>query len=88
MPLINWISDEQLEKAVNDLLNKAKKAQNKVDKKFEKNVIDPFSALFSMSGFQMDYDTWYKNETARQAQKTLQNHIGAFHQNILGEAKQ
>lgn len=24
------------------------------------------------------------NETTRQAQKTLQNHIGDFHQNILG----
>lgn len=40
-----------------------------------------------MSGFGIDYDTWLKSETTRQAQKTLQNHIGDFHQNILGYSK-
>ena len=54
---------------------------------FGKNVIDPFAALFEMSGFEIDYDTWLKSETTRQAQKTLQNHIGDFHQNILGYSK-
>ncbi|MFO7656173.1 MAG: Eco47II family restriction endonuclease [Bacteroidales bacterium] len=39
-----------------------------------------------MSGFEIDYDTWLKSETTRQAQKTLQNHIGDFHQNILGKS--
>lgn len=40
--------------------------------------------MFEIAGFEMDYKTWIKSETARQAQKTLQNHIGEFHQNILG----
>jgi hypothetical protein len=40
-----------------------------------------------MSGFEIDHDTWLKSETTRQAQKTLQNHIGDFHQNILGYSK-
>ena len=40
-----------------------------------------------MAGFEIDYDTWLKSETTRQAQKTLQNHIGDFHQNILGYSK-
>ncbi len=35
----------------------------------------------------MGYEIWYKNETARQAQKTLQNHLGDFHQRILGSVK-
>lgn len=52
-----------------------------------RNVIDPFAALFEMSGFEIDYKTWLKSETTRQAQKTLQNHIGDFHQNILGYSK-
>lgn len=50
-------------------------------------MIDPFSAIFEMSGFAIDYETWLKSETTRQAQKTLQNHIGDFHQNILGYSK-
>jgi hypothetical protein len=66
------------------LLLIAKCAKQAAVKNFSKNVIDPFAALFEMSGFEIEFDTWIKSETTRQAQKTLQNHIGDFHQNILG----
>jgi len=85
MPKLNWISDQYLLEAVQHLITKANEAVDKVNNDFEKNVIDPFSAIFSMAGFQMDYNTWIKSEIARQSQKTLQNHIGEFHQNILGK---
>jgi len=75
MPKLNWISDEDLNNNVSHLLNKAEQAKKKVQKNFNQNVIDPFSALFVM---------WLKMESTRQSQKTLQNHIGEFHQNILG----
>ncbi len=84
MPYLNWIDDEILINAVINILKKANEAQHKAQKKFGKNVIDPFSALFEMAGFNMDFNDWHKSETARQAQKTLQNHIGEFHQTILG----
>jgi len=84
MPYLKWISDSNLEKAVAHLLDKAVSAKKNADTSFGKNVIDPFSALFQMVGFEMDYSDWHKSETARQAQKTLQNHVGEFHQNILG----
>ena len=84
MAKLDWISDDNIEDAVKHLLTKAKEAKEKVDKKFGKNVIDPFSAIFEMSGFNIDYDTWIGSEKIRQSQKTLQNHIGEFHQNILG----
>lgn len=87
MPYLNWIDDKALESAVNTLLVSAKKAQQKAVKKFGKNVIDPFGALFEMAGFEIDYETWFKSETARQAQKTLQNTVGEFHQIILGSVK-
>ena len=87
MPLLNWISDNDLELAINLLLKKALDAKKNAVAQFGKNVIDPFSAVFEISGFEMDYDTWIKSETARQAQKTLQNHVGEFHQNILGSCK-
>jgi hypothetical protein len=84
MSLLKWIDDANLKTEVKKLLLKAKEAQNKTVAKFSKNVIDPFSAIFEMSGFDIDFETWFKSETTRQAQKTLQNHIGDFHQNILG----
>ncbi len=71
MPKLDWISDESLNNAVNHLLTKAKEAEKKVKKEFGKNVIDPFSALFVMSGFNLDYSTWLTTESTRQAQKTL-----------------
>ncbi len=87
MPKLNWISDDELHQAINHLLQKAEEAQTRSEKKFGKNVIDPFSALFTMSGFKINYKEWFNTETSRQAQKTLQNHIGEFHQTILGSVK-
>jgi hypothetical protein len=84
MPKLNWISDENLKDAVTLLLTKAREAKISGVTKFGKNVIDPFSALFQMSGFEISYEDWIISETARQAQKTLQNHVGDFHQKILG----
>jgi hypothetical protein len=84
MPKLNWISDNDLTKAVQNILIIAKKAKMDVSVNFGKNVVDPFSAIFEMAGFNMNYDSWIVSEEARQAQKTLQNFIGEFHQIILG----
>ncbi len=87
MPYLSWIADSDLLNSVSTLLTKAITAENRAINNFGKNVIDPFSAVFEMSGFQMTYDQWKQNEQTRQAQKTLQNFIGDFHQNILGSCK-
>ncbi len=87
MPRLKWISDADMETAVSHLLQKAKEAKEKSDKEFGKNVIDPFSAMFEMSGFHIDYESWIGSEKIRQSQKTLQNYIGEFHQNILGSVQ-
>jgi hypothetical protein len=84
MATLNWISDNALEAEVLRILNIAKSAKEHVSKNFSKNVIDPFAALFEIAGFGIDYYAWENSETTRQAQKTLANHIGLFHQNILG----
>lgn len=87
MPLLPWITDQDLFKIVGDLLHKAREARSNSASEFGKNVIDPFSALFEISAFELTFDTWTVNETTRQSQKTLQNHIGDFHQQILGCVK-
>lgn len=87
MAILKWISDKNLNDAVDHLLKKAEEAKANAQVEFGKNVIDPFSAMFEIAGFDVDYSAWLKSETNRQAQKTLQNHIGDFHQTILGHSK-
>lgn len=84
MSFLSWIDDSDLQREVGSLLSKARSAQTTATKVFGRNVIDPFAAMFEISGFGVSYETWFESETTRQAQKTLQNHIGDFHQNILG----
>lgn len=84
MPYLKWIADGELEKAVAKLVGVAKEALVKSQEEYTKNVIDPFSAIFQVAGFGIDYNTWLVSEQTRQAQKSMQNHVGSFHQTILG----
>ncbi|OCX50676.1 hypothetical protein BEL04_23200 [Mucilaginibacter sp. PPCGB 2223] len=84
MGKLKWITDEDIIRAVESILITAKKAKSDATKNFAKNVVDPFSAIFEMAGFNLTFDGWLVTEEARQAQKTLQNFIGEFHQTILG----
>ncbi|WP_268122554.1 Eco47II family restriction endonuclease [Roseivirga pacifica] len=84
MPYLDWISDEALISSVQHLITKAKEVSSDSADKFNKNVIDPFSAVFQMAGFGMTHEVWYQTEIARQAQKSLQNHVGIIHQSVLG----
>ncbi len=85
MPKLSFISDIELEKSVQHLLTVAHDAKIKVSQNINSNVIDPFSILFQMSGFGITSDVWKISEMNRQAEKTLQNHVGEFHQKILGK---
>jgi hypothetical protein len=80
----NFLDGEILEDEVKTLLKLAVSAKIKADKHFGRNVVDPFAAIFEIAGFKSDHHAWKISETARQAQKTLQNGIGEFHQKILG----
>jgi hypothetical protein len=82
--MLSFIPDETLTKEVSHLLAIAKAAKVKSEINFARNVIDPFGALFEMSGFDVDEKEWAIGEKNRQIQKTLQNHVGSFHQKILG----
>lgn len=84
MAFLPWIDDNNLKSSVEKLLSSASKAKEKAQRDYNYNVIDPFAAMFEMAGFGMTYDEWLKSEIARQAQKSLQNVVGEFHQDILG----
>ncbi|KGE13515.1 Eco47II family restriction endonuclease [Sphingobacterium deserti] len=84
MPYLYWINDESLILATQGLLEKAVAIKDQAEKNMNKNVLDPFSSLFQMGGFGLNYEEWRISEITRQTQKSLQNHVGDFHQNILG----
>jgi len=81
---LGFISDEKLVAAVGHLLRTAHTARVEASQKLNRNVIDPFAAMFQMAGFELDHKAWVQFELVRQAQKSLQNDIGEFHQIILG----
>lgn len=84
MAFLEYISDADLISEVKSILDVARKTKSEADKKFNNNVIDPFGALFESAGFDVEHEVWKSSELIRQSQKTLQNHVGTFHQNVLG----
>ena len=84
MPYLKFISDNDLCVAVARVINIIETAEHDAEIKLHKNVIDPFSALFHGVTHSISYQEWIEQEKARQTQKTMQNAIGDFHQEILG----
>lgn len=84
MSYVSFIDDNRFETIVHNVLKKGISSLEQSKQTLSRNVIDPFSILFEMSSFNMDAQEWHKNEAMRQAQKSLSNHIGDFHQQLLG----
>lgn len=84
MSYLNYISDKSLVAAVSKVVKIIENAKHNEDRNLYKNVIDPFSALFQGVTNNLNYQQWVEQEKARQLQKTMQNAIGEFHQEILG----
>lgn len=89
MAYLSFIDDDKLEEIVKQVLDSERRRllRSETDKKLYRNVIDPFSILFEMSSFNLSKDAWLNNEQIRQAQKTLSNRIGKFHERMLGSLK-
>ena len=84
MAYFTFIDDDALLQAVSQVLRAADRATGKVESDLEKNVLDPFAALFSVTYNEITLRDWAVLEKERQVQKSIQNAIGEFHQNILG----
>ncbi len=87
MPYLTYISDADLYSAVSDVFQAVIQAQKSMEIDLNKNVIDPFSALFDATIHQSTLEEWGNREKRRQIQKTLQNKIGEFHETILASVK-
>ena len=85
---IPLISDEVLKREIKIVLKLMQKAISDIEINYENNVIDPFITLFEKIIFDIDDNAKWKNsEFQRQLQKTLGNHVGRFHQNLLCSLK-
>ncbi|MCR4278818.1 MAG: Eco47II family restriction endonuclease [bacterium] len=87
MPYLKYISDQKLIDAVGVVITKLKDAEAEAEIKLHKNIIDPFSATFDGAYHGKKYKEWVEYEKMRQAQKSVQNEIGKFHQTILGSVE-
>lgn len=81
---LEYIEDKDLIRSVRRVLGAIEGAKNK---DIFKNGLDPFGAFFDSISGGIGFDEWLQAEQARQAQKSLQNAIGEFHQDILGDIK-
>jgi hypothetical protein len=82
--LLSFITDEQLENFTKQVVEKVSHAADSAESGLYSNVVDPFSALFDSARQGLTLDEWLEQEKARQVQKTLQNALGKFHQQVLG----
>lgn len=85
---ISFISEEDLTKHVKETIKKyGEKLQPYDIKLFNKNIVDPIKMLFDKNVFEFTWEQIIKNEIFRQRDKSNNNDIGYFHQNIFNYIK-
>lgn len=85
---LSYISDEHLLTCIENLHNSYIKAKANVSKKkFYSNKIDTIKLTFDASFNELDEVTLIKTEINRQIDKSINNSIGTFHEQILGGIK-
>jgi len=84
MPHLQFIEDNKLITHIQEVLNIIEAAATDAEKNLYNNAVDPFSALFDCLRQNISLEAWLEQEKVRQIQKTFQNSIGVFHQEVLG----
>ena len=81
---LDFICQEDFEKHVKATLDDYGKALESIDlEKFNKNIVDPIKLLFDKNVFDNTFEETIQVELQRQRDKTGNNIIGYFHQNIF-----
>ncbi len=80
-----WISGEDLDVAISLIYNNAKKTIRESAKRRSKNVVDPFYSVLIASSFDLKTVRELNNfQDAGSALRGISNHLGEFHQTVLG----
>lgn len=82
---VNFISDEHLLYCIGNLHKAYLKAKNNVSKKsFYSNKVDTIKLTFDAKFNDIDEESLIQSEILRQIDKSINNSIGTFHEQILG----
>ncbi|MEI8272960.1 MAG: Eco47II family restriction endonuclease [Paludibacter sp.] len=85
---VNFITDEHLLKCIANLHKAYLKAKNNISKKnFYSNKIDTIKLTFDAKFNNIDEESLIESEILRQIDKSINNSIGTFHEQILGGIK-
>src|SRR5690606_18588141 len=82
---VDFISDENFLDCVANLHNAYLKAKNNITKKnFYSNKVDTIKLVFDAKFNEIDEESLIQAEILRQIDKSINNSIGTFHEQILG----
>lgn len=82
---VNFVSDEHLFQCVKNLHNSYIKAKNNVSKQsFYKNKVDSIKLTFDSKFNDISEANLIQSEILRQIDKSINNSIGTFHEQVLG----
>ena len=85
---VDFISDEHFLDCVANLHNAYLKAKNNITKKsFYNNKVDTIKLTFDSTFNEIDEESLIQAEILRQIDKSINNSIGTFHEQILGGIK-
>jgi hypothetical protein len=85
---VNFITDEHLLFCIGNLYNAYLKAKNNITKKnFYSNKVDTIKLTFDSKFNDIDEEKLIQSEILRQIDKSINNSIGTFHEQILGGIK-
>ena len=85
---VNFISDDHLLNCVGNLHRAYLKAKNNINKKnFYSNKVDTIKLTFDARFNNIDEESLIQSEILRQIDKSINNSIGTFHEQILGGIK-
>jgi hypothetical protein len=85
---VNFISDDHLLECVSNLHKAYLKAKNNITKKtFYKNKVDTIKLTFDAKLNSIDEESLIQSEILRQIDKSINNSIGTFHEQVLGGIK-
>jgi len=85
---VDFVSDEHLLKCIENLYASYVKAKEKISKKkFYSNKIDTIKLTFDAKFNKINEESIIQTEILRQIDKSINNSIGTFHEQILGGIK-
>lgn len=81
---IDFITQDDFKKHIKQtILHYGDKLKGIDLKQFNKNIIDPVKLIFDKNVYNLSWEDVIKNELSRQRDKSNNNEIGYFHQNMF-----